>query len=844
MKKTLIAIAAVGTMLFTACSNEEIVTPAGGDGTVTFTFVPEGALSRAYSDGLTATTLHYAAYEAGTGTVIYTSNVADDPKAVKAGDRNFTLTLNLVKGKSYDFVFWADKGEGSPYTFDEKTQSVSVAYDAPVAGNDEGRDAFFQTVKNFKVNGPAQESVTLRRPFAQINIGTSDLAEAAMLNTVVASTSLKAKGVHNALNLYTGIASGEADVEFTATGVPQGETFPNVKEGVTYDYLSMNYVLTGVELEGDDVQKAKSELLDCVFTMNYEGGKSQVITLNNVPVQRNYRTNIFGALITSPLDFTIIVDQDFYDPDKDTEVVAPGKVVVDGKNYDSLDEALAAATTATPALKLGAGEYTLPATLVAEGRTGLSIEGSNGVKIVYPGVNDVPATGMDVAFKNVTFSTPQTSSYSGFVGAKSETYDNVDFVDGSLYPMAQQVVITNSNFTVNPQADSESPAKYALRFQNRKSIPAPLTTAVISNTTFTTHLSTAVTAYNSKTDLTFENCTFINKDVARSDANKDAQSAIAYSNAQKGGEFEHTLTINNCRESGFIGHFLSDSKLWACKTGEMKSVTIDGAEITQAIVNPNGTKTYKLYTPSALVVISKLINEGYWKDGVKKIDRLSGYTLELANDIDMSGVAFTPIGVNINSYPSKHFAGTFDGKGHTISNLTASDNTPNYAAAGLFGGLVGSVKNVTLKDVNVTSTHYAGGIAGYCDNNTGVVIDNCKVIGGTITSTTEQVGGSWDNGDKAGGILGYGCNYSDKVANCTVENVTIKCYRHGGPIVGYAGQVANVTGNTAKNVTLLWDGTNDYKSFGSVANAPFGLTVGNQKELVAGNTAEGVNLPQ
>ena len=308
-------MAAVGTILFTACSNEEIVTPAGGDGSVTFTFVPEGALSRAYSDGLTATTLHYAAYEAGTGTVVYTSNVADDPKAVKAGDRNFTLTLNLVKGKSYDFVFWADKGEGSPYTFDENTQSVSVAYDAPVAGNDEGRDAFFQTVKDFKVIGPAQESVVLRRPFAQINIGTSDLAEAAKLNTVVASTSLNVKGVHNALNLYTGIASGEADVEFTATGIPEGETFPNVKEGVTYDYLSMNYVLTGVELEGDDVQKAKSELLDCVFTMNYEGGKIQDITLTNVPVQRNYRTNIFGALITSPLDFSIIVDQDYYDPD-------------------------------------------------------------------------------------------------------------------------------------------------------------------------------------------------------------------------------------------------------------------------------------------------------------------------------------------------------------------------------------------------------------------------------------------------------------------------------------------------------------------------------------------------
>ena len=193
--------------------------------------------------------------------------------------------------------------------------------------------------------------------------------------------------------------------------------------------------------------------------------------------------------------------------------------------------------------------------------------------------------------------------------------------------------------------------------------------------------------------------------------------------------------------------------------------------------------------------------------------------------------------------PSKAFCGTFDGKNHTISNLTASDNTPNYASAGLFGALVGKCLNLTLKDVEINSTHYAGGIAGYVDNETGSLIDNCKVIGGTITTATEQIDGGWDNGDKAGGILGYGCIGADKVTNCHVEDVTIKGYRHCGSIVGYANTIANVTGNTALNVTLVWDNTHDYKNFGTtIGKNIFGEIVGNGT-ADSSNTATGVTLP-
>lgn len=401
MKKTILALAALGTLLFPSCSNDEMVINSSGttDGTVTFTLAPEAALSRAYSDGLTATKLHYAAYEAGTKNIVYTSKVADDPQATSEAGRQFSLQLNLIKGESYDFVFWADKGDGSPYTFNPSDQTISVSYDG-VTGNDEGRDAFFQTIKNLQVTGQMQQSVVLHRPFAQVNIGTSDLQDAQKLNTTIASTIFKVSGMHNQLDLFTGIASGSADVTFTATGLPQGEIFPNVKEGVSYDYVAMNYVLTGVELENaDDVQKAKSELMNAELELKYKDNKSQKIKIDNMPVQRNYRTNIYGALITTPLDFTITVDQEYNTPDQNySELLFAaqngGEVTLN--ETVELKEPLVIADGKTVTINLN-GHDIINTTqnsnketyvLVANGHSTLNIEGEGNIKAIADDTED------------------------------------------------------------------------------------------------------------------------------------------------------------------------------------------------------------------------------------------------------------------------------------------------------------------------------------------------------------------------------------------------------------------------------------------------------------------------
>lgn len=103
-----------------------------------------------------------------------------------------------------------------------------------------------------------------------------------------------------------------------------------------------------------------------------------------------------------------------------------------------------------------------------------------------------------------------------------------------------------------------------------------------------------------------------------------------------------------------------------------------------------------------------------FRDAVNSGTTYSGKTVKLTADIDLSDESnWTPIG-NLVAYESRTFYGTFDGDGHTISNLTVIDNTPNHAVAGLFGSIYnGAIKNLTVKNVNITSTHYAGGIVAY-----------------------------------------------------------------------------------------------------------------------------------
>ena len=216
--------------------------------------------------------------------------------------------------------------------------------------------------------------------------------------------------------------------------------------------------------------------------------------------------------------------------------------------------------------------------------------------------------------------------------------------------------------------------------------------------------------------------------------------------------------------------------------------------------DPDDPNTYLITTPAELAWVAEQVNS--------RTEYFKGKTVLLMNDIDLYGSNWTPVGI-VTDYPTVTFKGTFDGQDHVISNLTASDDATGYAAAGLFGSILGTVKNVTLKDVNIRSTHYAGAVVAYSSMN-GAIIENCHVDGGTITSVPEYTGTAYDNGDKAGGIIGYYVT-GDKVTNCSAKNLTITAYRDLGGIVG-CGPESDMTGCSVENITLVQDNTNGYDS--------------------------------
>ncbi len=287
---------AAAALLVTSCNDEmDNGLKTGDEGTVTFTAqLPSEMGTRAFADGLTAKHLQYAVYEAGQSTPLKV--FGDETTVVGEAEMDNlkqTVSLKLTTGKTYDVIFWADATTDSPYTFNPASQEVSVDY-SKVNNNSDNCDAFFKK-ETITVSGNQSVDVKLTRPFAQVNIGTDDFDAAKASGLEVTQTEVVAKAFAT-LNLATGEVADEADRTFTMKAIPtasDGE-FP-VAGG--YKYLSMDYLLVGADKATVDV------------AFNYGGPQSRTFT--NVPVQRNYRTNIYGSLLTNTTDFNVVIEPAF-----------------------------------------------------------------------------------------------------------------------------------------------------------------------------------------------------------------------------------------------------------------------------------------------------------------------------------------------------------------------------------------------------------------------------------------------------------------------------------------------------------------------------------------------------
>ncbi len=407
MKTKIFSMLALAAMLLTvsSCQKDGVDEPEKGKVTTVQLAVelPDGINARApkangpkrvYADGTTATKLQYAVYEKGSATPLA---IIDGNKNLgeKAINLKTTVQLQLVTGKTYDIVFWAAAND-APYTFDQNTQSVTVNYDGMKA-NDESLDAFFRCY-TYTAGTDVENPIKLYRPFSQLNVGTKDLAaaKASGFKAANAQTEVKVTGIYNTLNLVTGAVTGDAERTFSLNAIPTGETFP--KAG--YDYLSMDYMLVAADKANVDV----------AWTIN-DGSMTINRNFANVPVQRNYRTNIYGNLLTSTTDFNVEIEPNFNKPDYEYTVQSA--------------EELTAALNAEGDVRISlTGDISLTDALMVANKN-VSID-LNGYKLSTDGV--LSFDGGTVAIKNGTIAYNKGQNAVQAIQKANMTLDNVKVI--------------------------------------------------------------------------------------------------------------------------------------------------------------------------------------------------------------------------------------------------------------------------------------------------------------------------------------------------------------------------------------------------------------------------------
>ena len=244
-----------------------------------------------------------------------------------------------------------------------------------------------------------------------------------------------------------------------------------------------------------------------------------------------------------------------------------------------------------------------------------------------------------------------------------------------------------------------------------------------------------------------------------------------------------TCAFNNGKV--FVYKMKNDAE-WKAGEEYTYTVSLAAAKDPGYTVSEDG-KTYTVTSAEGLKNIAELVNEE-WKLGIN---------ITLTADIDLSGIDWTPIGIDYNH----QYTGTFDGGDHTITGLTV---TGSNEYAGLFGriGSGGTVKNVVLEGVQITSDNslgYAGGIAGWS-------------FKGKIENSS--VSGSVSGNSIAGAVVGT--QLGGAITGCS-SSATVKGVTFAGGIAGETNSGASLTACYATgDVTVENDGTSNALAGGVV----------------------------
>lgn len=321
MKKRFLLMAGIILLVFAACQSDELAN-GGRNGEVAASFSVQlpgngnNAVTRAATAG-DGTSVNRCIMEIYLNDELYSRQIgAIQPDGLTAG-----FDVRLVTSQTYKFVFWADhveSVEGDAIKTDlhyntADLRNISMQGDYNGSGKDDTRDAFFASLEKLVTNA-FSESVELTRPFGQLNIKTEDLAsipdnQKEEFVPVTAGLSFK--------NLYTGFNAATGDLlgEPTAVAYKAASDVVDANGNLTVDYLFAPNTAGGQHLVNMTLA-----------VYNAAGGQITTKALNNIPVQRNYKTNVTGNLLTVDGKVNVMVTPAFSSPALSEKVIEVASV--------------------------------------------------------------------------------------------------------------------------------------------------------------------------------------------------------------------------------------------------------------------------------------------------------------------------------------------------------------------------------------------------------------------------------------------------------------------------------------------------------------------------------------
>lgn len=257
-----LALLAAGAV---SCSDETEI-PERADVTFTAT-LPAEARTRSFGEGTQVNTLTVGVFDGE-------DNRELQRESICVSGTEFSVKLVLAREQTYNIVFWAYDSDSGCYDVSDLTAIRMNAPTQPVTFEQaEAMDAFYFTLKDITVTDNHTQSVTLKRPLAQVNVGTTGSP---------CQATFTAKGAPDTFHPLDGTVSGTADFTWKFEDTTD-KTF-------TVDKTKYNYIALGYLFAPATVTQIAAEL-----TLTLTDGETRgPYNFPDVELQANYQSNIAG----------------------------------------------------------------------------------------------------------------------------------------------------------------------------------------------------------------------------------------------------------------------------------------------------------------------------------------------------------------------------------------------------------------------------------------------------------------------------------------------------------------------------------------------------------------------